>query len=215
MSELEWQALGAIATIIGILIAVWLAPDARRWILEHAKRVYRVTSRFFKITIVRVGIVCSLSLALTSISTLLIYNWIGNFTVLIGMAVLGLTLTFLSTLAIFFRDVDAQFRQLSAAVEQLQSSLASIEAHEANYDLGEVKQRWPEFCQELSQDLGNAALYAILSLSTPISVEELVILAEVPGVLRATIASFDSGRVEPLLKQIYGKPYRLELRIVE
>lgn len=213
MTELEWQALGAIATIVGIVVTIWLVPDARRGIISLARRGLVTLKHNLQQTTFRVGLALILSLGSTALAGVLLYRHYADPVLLIGSMTLGFALAIFTSLLILKQAIDTDIRRLQSRSAELAQMIQGVLTSEITAEVREVREKWPTLCAKIGESPGYTAVFAIMKLSKPVSVEQGQIVASVPAVLKQAVASFEPSRVEPFIREIYGKPYRLQVVI--
>lgn len=233
-----WQAIGALATLLGIPIGfVLLVPEARqlaleRWPLALVALGALVFVLILLIPPIREDIHSGI-LRVFQMSQQLLGSLVGKI-VLVGVGYLSITVliprllklsfslhfelilwmtvaTFMFVVLVGYTLIQEIKRHASKQqIQAVQSELAYLRRSLYDLELGPVLRKWPQFLQVLSENPGDSVMASLIGAGTVVGWDESAIVVAVPEMLKEAIERLNADRLTPLLHEVYGEPYKLK-----
>lgn len=197
----------ALIGIVGILVAILLAREARHKISEIGKRFRQVIQQLWSFRLIRFA-----TMFLLTASSLLMLVFLGVFSIDLFWGFLIILVALMSSVFVFANLYVQEFKQVADQVQALQHQ-NNMFASAMSIRTELIRSRWPEFMERLSKKLSFIAVESLLKSAELHDFTGDVIVLRIPTVLEPTYNALETrfAELEPILEDVYGKPMRLHI----
>lgn len=199
--------VSVIVAVLSIVVSIVLVKDARNFFARASRRLIDAFYYLWDILMTRIAIILFVEVAVLYFlfNAALISFELSLTVVLISLFITVLTLTVIRQLKSDISRKVVDVKQLPGRAERerkLESTKVKV-----------IRKKWPEFMNELSNQLSSTAIHSLLQMAQVYDVNDMKILLIVPDALSPTLDKLE-GRLKdvgPVLKKIFGEPYSLEV----